>query len=48
MENFNVNVTSWQGDLYLKSINLLPNGQMTQPVAAGITSVLAATVLLSL
>ena len=38
IEDFNVNETSWQGDLYLKSINLLPNGQMTQPVASGITS----------
>ncbi|QHQ60188.1 peptidase M56 [Anaerocolumna sedimenticola] len=38
IEDFKVNVTSWQGGLYLKSINLLPNGQMTQPVASGITS----------
>lgn len=38
IEDFKVNETSWPGDLYLKSINLLPDGQMTQPVAAGITS----------
>lgn len=38
IEDFTVGETNWQGDLYLKSLKLLPNGQMTQPVATGITS----------
>ncbi|WMJ85536.1 M56 family metallopeptidase [Anaerocolumna sp. MB42-C2] len=38
IDDFNVNQTSWQGDPYLLSINLLPDGQMTQPVAVGETS----------
>jgi bla regulator protein BlaR1 len=39
IEDFNAGETSWQGgDLYLKSLKLLPNGQMTQPVATDTNS----------
>lgn len=38
IEDFDVDITSWQGESYLMSMKLLPNGQMTQPVADGITS----------
>lgn len=38
IEDFQVNVQSWGEELYLKSIKLLPNGQMPQPIAIGVTS----------
>lgn len=36
--NFNPEHKNWQGDLYLKSITVLENGQMAQPVTDGITT----------
>ncbi len=36
--DFTPNVAQWQGEAYLLSLKLLPNGQMPQPVAVGITS----------
>jgi bla regulator protein BlaR1 len=38
IDDFDVKAKSWNGDPYLKSINLLPDGKMAQPVCDGITS----------
>jgi len=38
IDDFDVNLKSWKDDLYLKSMTVLPDGKMTQPVCEGITS----------
>ncbi len=38
VDDYDVKVKSWKESLYLKSITLLPDGKMTQPVIDGRTS----------
>lgn len=38
IDDFRAGTKSWNEDLYLKSIKLLPNGEMTQPVCDGVKS----------